>query len=78
MPTVMKIGPYRLYFYSHESNEPPHIHIDRDSQSCKFWIHPVVLARNLGFGPKELRTIEALIIENSAKILEAWNAYFEY
>lgn len=21
------MGPYRLYFYSHEPNEPPHIHI---------------------------------------------------
>ena len=46
--------PYRLYFYSHEPNEPPHVHVDRDDQSAKFWLDPVALARNLGFGPVEL------------------------
>ncbi len=76
MPTVLRIGPYRFYFYSHESNEPPHIHVDRDNQTCKFWLEPLALARNLGFSPKELRDIEALTIEHSKKILEAWYEYF--
>ncbi len=76
MPTVLRIGPYRFYFYSHESIEPPHIHIDRDNQTCKFWLEPIALARNLGFSPKELRDIEALTIEHSKKILEVWYEYF--
>ena len=76
MPTVLRIGPYRFYFYSHESNEPAHIHIDRDNQTCKFWIEPVGLARNLGFSPKELRTIEALVIAQTQDLLEAWHEYF--
>lgn len=76
MPTVLRIGPYRFYFYSHESDEPPHIHIDRDSQTCKFWLEPVALARNLGFSPKELRTIEGYVIEHTQQILEAWHEYF--
>ena len=29
MPTVLRIGPYRVYFYSHEQNEPEHVHVDR-------------------------------------------------
>lgn len=36
MPTVLRIGPYRFYFYSHEPNEPSHIHVDRDDLSAKF------------------------------------------
>jgi len=64
MPTVLRIGPYRIYFYSHEPNEPPHVHIDHDDQSCKFWLKSVALARNLGFNDRELRNIEAIIIEN--------------
>ncbi len=76
MPTVLRIGPYRFYFYSHESNEPPHIHVDRDKQTCKFWLEPVGLARNLGFSPKELRTIETLVIEHTQEVLEAWHEYF--
>ena len=47
MPTVMRSGPYRLYFYSHELNEPPHVHVDRDDQSAKVWLRPVGLAVNL-------------------------------
>ncbi|MFZ2445097.1 MAG: DUF4160 domain-containing protein [Syntrophobacteraceae bacterium] len=46
-PVVLRTGPYRFYFYSHEPNEPPHVHIDRDDQSAKFWLSPVSLAYNL-------------------------------
>ena len=77
MPTVLRSGPYRFYFYSHESNEPPHVHIDRDEQTCKFWLDPVALARNLGFSAKELRDIENHVINNQQRLLEAWNEYFE-
>lgn len=63
MPTVIRSGPYRFYFYSHETTEPPHIHIDRDNQTCKFWIEPVALSRNLGFSAKELWDLEALVVE---------------
>ena len=31
---------------SHEPNEPPHVHVDRDNLSAKFWLRPVALARN--------------------------------
>ncbi len=76
MPTVIRSGPYRFYFYSHETTEPPHIHIDRDNQTCKFWIEPVALSRNLGFSAKELRNLEALVVDNKETLLEAWHEYF--
>lgn len=78
MPTVLRVGPYRFYFYSHEPNEPPHIHIDRDDKSAKFWVNPVGLARNLGFRANELRQIEHLVTENESEFLEKWNEYFGY
>ena len=76
MPTVFRTGPYRIYFYSHEPNEPPHVHIDREDLSCKFWLKPVAMARNLGFSAKELRDIEKIITENNQLLWEAWNGYF--
>ncbi len=76
MPTVLRIGAYRFYFYSHEPHEPPHIHIDRDNLSAKFWLEPVVLAKNIGFRAKELRKLELLVRENQTKLLESWNEYF--
>jgi hypothetical protein len=76
MPTVLRLGPYRFYFYSHEPNEPPHIHVDRDSASAKFWLIPVGLANNLGFSAKELRKLQSIVEENQDQFLEVWNGYF--
>ena len=76
MPTALITGPYRFYFYSNESNEPPHVHVDRDALSAKFWLNPVELARNHGFNARELRQIEALTQENLTVLLEAWNGHF--
>jgi hypothetical protein len=70
------VGPYRMYFYSHEPNEPPHIHVDRDNQSAKFWLEPVTLALNLGFNPSELRRIHRLVVENNSLLLEKWHERF--
>ena len=75
MPTVLQSGPYRFYFYSHEPNEPPHVHVDRDDLSTKFWLEPVGLARNFGFAPRELRRIQRLVIQHQAAFLEAWNGH---
>jgi hypothetical protein len=76
MPTVLRFEAYRFYFYSHEPNEPPHIHIDRDNLSAKFWLSPISLAKNIGFNAKELRKIESLVESNQQKFLEAWYDYF--
>ena len=76
MPTVLRSGPYRVYFHSHEPNEPPHVHVDRDEQSAKFWLRPVALARNLGFSPAELRRIQRMLTDNQSILLEKWNARF--
>jgi len=65
-----------IYFYSHEPNEPPHVHVDRDDASAKFWLESVALARNLGFRPVELRRIARLVSEHEQELLEAWNANF--
>jgi hypothetical protein len=59
-----------MYFYSHEPNEPAHVHVDRDESSAKFWLQPVALARNLGFAPPELRRVQRLVVENQALLLE--------
>jgi hypothetical protein len=76
VPTVLRSGPYRFYFYSHEANEPRHIHVDRDDLSAKFWLEPVALARNSGFSAKELGTVQSLVEDNQRKFIEAWNGYF--
>lgn len=76
MPTVLRVGPYRFYFYSHEPNEPPHVHIDRDDSTAKFWLEPIGLANNIGFNAKELRKLQAIVQENQDVLLEDWDGYF--
>ena len=76
MPTVLRSGLYRIYFYSHEPNEPPHVHVDRDDQSAKFWLRPIALARNLGSSPVELRRMQRMLKEHETALLEKWNARF--
>jgi hypothetical protein len=65
-----------VYFFSHEPNEPPHVHVDRDDQPAKFWLRPIRLALNLGFSPVELRRIQQLLRENETTLMERWNASF--
>ena len=75
-PAVLRKGTYRFYFVSHDLQEPPHVHIDRDSFSVKFWLSPVALAYNLGFSARELRKLVTLTSEYQKELLEAWNDYF--
>ena len=76
MPTIHREGPFRFYFFSHDQGEPPHVHVDRDADSAKFWLDPVALARNLGFSPIELRRIRGIVLEQQSKFLGEWNGYF--
>jgi hypothetical protein len=76
MPTVLRIGGYRFYFYSHEPNEPPHVHVDSGTASAKFWLNTPSLARNLGFSAKELGDLLRLVRDNRAQLLEAWHGFF--
>ena len=61
MPTVLRIGPYRFYFFSNEGDEPPHVHVDRDDCTAKIWLDPLELARSRGFRPKDIGAILRII-----------------
>lgn len=74
MPTIRNIdGPYRLFFYSFDCNEPRHVHVQREKMTCKFWLEPVSLAGNRGFSAQELNRIRRLIVTHQEEIVEAWH-----
>ena len=75
-PTVLRSGPYRFYFFSSDRNEPPHVHVARETKVAKFWLNPVRLASNLGFSENELRRIEPLVSEHRLHLLKAWHDFF--
>jgi len=72
MPTIMISGPYRFFFYSFDCNEPIHVHVQRDSLVCKFWIEPIALSYNHGLPAHELNKIRRIIKSNQDNIIEAW------
>ncbi len=77
MPTIARVGPYRVYFFSHDRGEPPHVHVDRENDTAKFWLDPVALAFNIGFRAKELRDVQRVVIEHATEWLEIWHDNFD-
>ena len=77
MPTSLRIGPYRFFFYAGDRNEPVHTHVQRENAEAKFWLGPVRLAWNHGFSGPELRRIERIAAENETRLVEIWNEYFD-
>ena len=43
MPTILRIGPYRFYFYAGDRDELQYVHVERDEKIAKFWLDPVRL-----------------------------------
>jgi len=74
--TVLRIGGFRFYFYSHEPHEPPHVHVDRGEVTIKVWLEPVEVAKSRGFRAHEIGGIVALFEANRTLLLEAWHEYF--
>ena len=60
---------------SFDCNEPLHVHVERDDNTCKFWLQPLGLAKNDGFAARELNVIRRMIVTHRAAILEAWNEH---
>jgi hypothetical protein len=76
VPTVLRIGAFRFYFYSHEPNEPPHVHVDRGEATIKIWLDAVDVAKSRGFRAHEINGIVTMVEEHRAVLLEAWHEYF--
>ena len=76
MPTVLRIGPYRFFFFAGDRDEPPHIHVEREEKVAKFWLDPVRLQSSGGFSRNEIIRIQRVVGEYQIQLREAWNAYF--
>jgi len=76
MPTVLRKNGFRFYFYFADEFEPPHIHVEKGSAACKFWLQPVALNRNEGFKQHELNQICRIVEEHLDHLLDQWRARF--
>jgi Domain of unknown function (DUF4160) len=77
MPTVLRHGPYRFFFYAGDGEEPPHVHVERDDCEAKLWLDPLQLEQNHGFSRKEINRIRDLVERHQHHLLESWNEFFQ-
>ena len=76
MPTVLRWGPYRAFFYSNEGDEPAHIHVRSGDKEAKFWLDDLSVAINAGFPAHEIGGMIRHLKGNRDKLLGAWNEHF--
>ncbi|GAC1450431.1 MAG: DUF4160 domain-containing protein [Isosphaeraceae bacterium] len=76
MPTVLRDGPYRFFFYAGDRDEPAHVHVERDDCEAKFWLDPVRLERSRGFSRTEINQVQAIVAGSQRVLLDCWNEFF--
>ena len=64
MPTLLRVGQYRFFIYSVNYQEPPHVHVEWESNVAKFWLTPVRMQSSGGFKRNEINRIYRVIEEN--------------
>lgn len=66
MPTVARVGPYRLFFFGNEGFEPPHVHVQRDRRVAEVWLQPVSFG--LALAGSQLRPARCSLQAQARKI----------
>ena len=74
MPTALRAGPYRFYFYANDGDEPRHVHVARDNKVAKFPLAPTRLQSSGGMRNLEIRRT-ARIIDDA--LVDAWDGRFD-
>jgi Domain of unknown function (DUF4160) len=76
VPTILRWGPFRAFFYSNEGGEPAHIHVRAGDREAKFWLHDLSMAANAGFPAHELGDIVRHLKVHRETLQAAWHEHF--
>lgn len=76
MPTVLRVGKYRFFFFSNERGEPKHVHVESGDEYAKFWLGDLSLARSIGYSAREINDISKIVRENQFLLRSKWHEYF--
>jgi hypothetical protein len=77
MPTLMRAGPYRLFIFMFDCAEPPHVHVEGNDGLAKFWLRPVSLADSLGYSPREINRIRAIVVRERMTLIRRFDEICE-
>jgi len=76
MPTVLRIGGYRFFFFSDE-HLPMHIHIEKADSYVRIEIETLKVTDSYNISHKEVKKLKRFVEENREVLKGAWNAYFK-
>lgn len=75
-PTIVRDGPFRLFFFSREETRI-HEHVAHPDGEAKFWLTPDVnLGVNIGLSPAQVRQAQAVVTAHLQEIEDAWRRHF--
>ena len=77
MPTVLNDGGFRFFFYSRETGEPPHIHVEQGDRVANYWLEPVELASSKRFRGHELTQVRRLVEVHREMFLRGWHEHLD-
>ena len=75
MPTVLRFGANRIFFYSRE-HPPPHVHVESSDCRAVFELRPVRLVRSRGYTRRQLSELREVIVEHRFQFLRRWHDHF--
>ena len=75
MPTILLTKGYRFFFYIND-HTPPHIHIEKNRSTAKFFLKNAELAKSKRFSAKDLSEIRNIIVENLELFKTKWDERF--
>ena len=75
-PTVVRDGPFRLFFFSREESRI-HVHVSHADGEAKFWLTPTVhLAAATGLSARHIADAQRVVESHIEEIQNAWHHHF--
>ena len=75
MPTVLRLGSLRVVIYPND-HRPAHVHVTGQGHRAVFILNcsagPLSLRANFGFSDRQLRDIQAKLLDHIAELCKAW------
>jgi len=76
MPTVLRTGAFRFFFYSSDTVEAPHVHVEKGDATAKSWLDPVRLQSSFGFARHEVSSLQATVEAQREHLMRSWHEHF--
>jgi hypothetical protein len=76
MPTLLRIGGMRFFFYAADGFEPPHVHVEVEARIAKIWLYDLTVAKSAGLSHRQLSDAVEQVRQHQSEFLEKWDAFF--